>query len=931
MAQPREIADLLDASPFAGPHRNGQPILVLGGDPARLVYANAAACALFGADEPTKLFATILTGDSQGAQRLRHLAASPPEGPPRFELLRFFAARMPLQIGLVCARLIDSRGETLLAAATPPLRARLLEEAAAPAVPQPEQDLPAAAPPHLAPVRFVWSSDADDRFASPSPALVERVGGHAPNVGETLAQLRARAAAARFDELVSAIAGRATFQSVRLLWPNAEGDRNLVATLSGSPLFDKQRQFAGFRGFGVFTGEFEPIAAPVKPMEAEPAPASAPKLERLIAEIAPERGDPDVPEVADEAPEQSALQPASERSAEIVTLRPGLASPPSRPNVVPIRPGSIRVLTSESPGRNNGGDSIALTTDERDAFREIAMALGARMRVREDKVIAPAQSDANENAPETGNRQRDLIDLGAEQGGSEPTSDSTAVAAAPDGAAIGAQDARQLLDTVPIGVLVTRGEEALYLNRTLLDLLGYRDIETFRQADGLAHMFKGREPEQATPAGIGGPLSLVAANGDLIAVDGQPQTIEWSGAPATLISLRRSLEAEYRSKLQALENEVSRHQAQTHEAFALLDKTSDGVVGIDRDGRILSLSHRAEALLGIEQREIIGENFARLLAAESREAAGACFESILGASPDAAVQPGLEVIARERRGHAPDLLMTLHPAGPARANEYYAVLRDLTATKSARRDSEKARAEAEKTSALKSDMLSAISHEIRTPLNAILGFTEVMREERFGPIGSDRYKQYINDIHLSGQHVLSLVNDLLDLSKIEAGKFELNFAPLDANRVIQECVALIQPHATRERIIVRLSLYDKLPLVFADERSLRQIVLNLLSNAVKFNEPGGQVIVSSALSEANQAVIRIRDTGIGMSENELTAALEPFRQVSKGRRAGGTGLGLPLTKALVEANKAGFSINSRKEQGTLVELTFPIAHAQAAQ
>jgi signal transduction histidine kinase len=170
---------------------------------------------------------------------------------------------------------------------------------------------------------------------------------------------------------------------------------------------------------------------------------------------------------------------------------------------------------------------------------------------------------------------------------------------------------------------------------------------------------------------------------------------------------------------------------------------------------------------------------------------------------------------------------------------------------------------------------------------------------------------------------MSLVNDLLDLSKIEAGKLELNFGAVDANRIVAECVSLIQPQAARERVVVRQSLAPRLPNIVADERALRQIVLNLLSNAVKFNEPGGQVIVSTALTDAGHAVVRIRDTGIGMSESEIETALEPFRQIATSRNTRGTGLGLPLTKALIEANRASFSIKSKKAEGTLVEVAFP--------
>ena len=162
---------------------------------------------------------------------------------------------------------------------------------------------------------------------------------------------------------------------------------------------------------------------------------------------------------------------------------------------------------------------------------------------------------------------------------------------------------------------------------------------------------------------------------------------------------------------------------------------------------------------------------------------------------------------------------------------------------------QRASAQAEKASSAKSDFLAKISHEIRTPLNAIIGFSEVMMEERFGPIGNERYREYLKDIHASGGHLVSLLNDLLDLSKIEAGKLELTFASVDLNELTQQCVALMQPQANRERIIIRTSLPPTLPPVVADARSVRQIVLNLLSNSIKFTGAGGQVIVSTALTD----------------------------------------------------------------------------------
>jgi signal transduction histidine kinase len=179
---------------------------------------------------------------------------------------------------------------------------------------------------------------------------------------------------------------------------------------------------------------------------------------------------------------------------------------------------------------------------------------------------------------------------------------------------------------------------------------------------------------------------------------------------------------------------------------------------------------------------------------------------------------------------------------------------------------------------------------------------------------------------------MSLINDLLDLSKVEAGKMDLSFQATELNALIQESVGLMQPQANREQIIIRTSLASNLPDVVGDARSLRQIILNLLSNGVKYTPAGGQVIISTSYEENGEVILRIRDTGIGMSEEEVKTALEPFRQVSSTASKGGpgTGLGLPLTKALVEANRAQFSLVSAKDHGTLVEITFPNARVLAS-
>jgi len=222
------------------------------------------------------------------------------------------------------------------------------------------------------------------------------------------------------------------------------------------------------------------------------------------------------------------------------------------------------------------------------------------------------------------------------------------------------------------------------------------------------------------------------------------------------------------------------------------------------------------------------------------------------------------------------------------------------------------------------DILAKVSHEVRTPLNSIIGFAELIKQERFGPVGHAKYLGYAEDIYQSGQYALEIINDLLDLSKIKAGKLEINFTSVDINELVHECVHLIEPQARAERVVLRTSLEDPLWLVLADRRSLKQILLNLLSNALKFTEAGGQVIVSSLLGEAGSVVLRVRDTGIGMSQDDIVQAMKPFQQLETApQQAVGTGLGLSLTKALVEANRASIHLQSAPGAGTCVDLVFP--------
>ena len=221
------------------------------------------------------------------------------------------------------------------------------------------------------------------------------------------------------------------------------------------------------------------------------------------------------------------------------------------------------------------------------------------------------------------------------------------------------------------------------------------------------------------------------------------------------------------------------------------------------------------------------------------------------------------------------------------------------------------------------EFLAKVSHEVRTPLNSILGFAELMLQERFGPIGNRRYKGYVEDIHQSGLYALSLLNDLLDISKIEAGKFELNFTAVDVGEIAEDCAASLQPLAKRARIVLRTSLAPDLPTAVADPRRLKQVLLNLLTNAIKFTNEGGQVIVSGSMVDG-ELRLRVRDNGVGMTKDEIAFAMQPFHQLDTApRKQTGTGLGLPVTKALVDANRARLVLTSEPQIGTSADVIFP--------
>jgi PAS domain S-box-containing protein len=983
----REAIEAALADPaFASLRLSGAPVLVAASDPARIVFANEAAHNLFGGETAT-LTRRLLHGGEPGASRLVALSHSLlPNSAPRLERLRFFFGPVAETVTVLCRRVAVQGMTPLFAFAVLGMRApaKPSEAAAEEAAPTlVAEQAPAARPVRFA--WRTDGAGAVVEIAPALAATVGAK--NADLVGRAFVDVARDLALDSDGALAAAFAARDTWSGLQVEWPVGDGSSRAPVTLGAAPVFDAEENFAGFRGFGLIHPERvlrlrpEPPVAPASAAVATRTPAqiaagearmqegeAATDTENDAAAIAP----PPIETRDVVAPVAAAAQEpaADEPPAEIVSLTdagapvfasdsaPSAAAPPS--SLEPVEQPAAFVLDApeadesfeeEEPGDDealappapstakivplrplqlSAPNLTSLSPNERSAFEEIARTLGAQVTTEAPAPPPPPEPDRTQAANK---RARDLIDLVARFGRSDEPAPQpeapqqqpalTVVSSGAPAASAPAKEeepadrnSRAVLEKLPVGIVVSRFNVPIFVNRTLLDLLDYADVDAFHAAGGMDRLFHGRSPDS-------GAAQIEARDGTLLPVDARVQAIDWDGQPATLVTLRRAVENADAARVKALELDLRQRDAEAREMHSVLDTATDGVAVLDADGRILSINRSGEALFGYDQNEVAGERLATLVAPESHDDLAHYFDGVKSGGVASVLNDGREIVGRARQGGSIPLFMTLGRIGAGSTPKFCAVLRDLTAWKKVERELGDARREAERASALKSDFLAKVSHEIRTPLNAILGFAEVIMDERFGPVGNDRYRDYMRDIHKSGEHVLSLVNDLLDLSKIEAGKVDLDFTSVNANSVVGDCVSIMQPQASRSRVVMRLSLAPNLPNIVADERSLRQIVLNLLSNAIKFNEAGGQVIVSTALTDAGHAVVRIKDTGVGMSDSELETALEPFRQLATSRKIEGTGLGLPLTKALVEANRASFTIKSRKGDGTLVEVVFP--------
>ncbi len=469
-----------------------------------------------------------------------------------------------------------------------------------------------------------------------------------------------------------------------------------------------------------------------------------------------------------------------------------------------------------------------------------------------------------------------------------------------------------ILERLPVAVIVYRDETILYANRKFLETSGYGSIDALGKAGGLSELIGGELVEDGNTNTI-----LHLANGETSVISPVLHSSPWGSEKAMLLSFVPNTNTIFQ---EADVLEINR----AAEIQSILDTTNDGIILLESQGNILSINASAEALFGIEFNDAVGKKLEHLFAPESQTTISGYVANVMEDGVDQLINDGEEVIALEANGGIIPVFVTI--AKMQSTGKLCVVLRDITNWKKTEEELIQSRKQAENSNEQKSEFLAKVSHEIRTPLNAIIGFSDVMIEERFGPIENDRYREYLRDIKRSGAHVLDIVNELLDLSRIEAGKLELTFEAVNLNEVVAETVALLQPEANTNRTIIRTSLSRSVPKIVADPRSIKQVILNLVSNAIKYSRTNSQVIVSTVYETNGEVALRVRDTGEGMTDEQIEKALQPFRQAHdlKDNTIQGSGLGLPLTKALVEANRAYFDLESEPGLGTIAHVQFPV-------
>ena len=768
------------------------------------------------------------------------------------------------------------------------------------------------------PARFVWRVDRDGRFRSLSPEFAAAVGPESAAILERTVEEVARAYRLDGDGALRRLfARRETWSGRTVMWPLETTTLKVPVDLAALPIYARDRSFDGFRGFGVVRlsdTENDPDAIGLAPAEAFLRAKAAPEPEALPG---------------NENSDESHMPAFMRTIAAGPTTSFGRRDPEQRPT-----PGYDRADPQEAtPSASKPGDKIIrleerrrpqngnLSQTEEAAFRAIGETLAQGSDPR-DLVGAVRAASERIDAIE-GQRTADLLAEDQLTGGEDAADRSGASGERAFDADVAAA-LEQAYGSLPLPILAQAGDDLVYANREFLDLTGHDDVAALREAGGLEGLVLERRQGDADC------LRLKRANGQPLAIRARMQRTSVAGVGCLILSFFATprLAVLSRDLTEAAAEEPSDTVIRGVFDNPVLDLAADGIVLLDDSGLITAMSGAAQQLFDVPAGDVAGRPFLTLFAHESQKGLKPILDGTDTSQNAAIAGQGKtkwyarrDVIGRVADGGFAPLSVSLGRV-PGTSG-FCAVIHDITTWKRAEETADKARAHAEASNLQKSTFLSEVANEIRDPVDAMIGFADLMGSETLGPVGNERYLEYLGDIKRSGHQVIDLVTILHDLARVETGRRELTFEAVSLAEIVAEVTAVMAPQANRNRVIVRTHLPSSVPPVVADHDTIRQVTTNLVADSIRATPAGGQLIVSIKHDAETGVTLRFRDSGVGMRQDEIDTALKVPGSSAAASGAESGRLGLSLTKALAEANRADFSISSTPGEGTLVEVSFP--------
>ena len=356
---------------------------------------------------------------------------------------------------------------------------------------------------------------------------------------------------------------------------------------------------------------------------------------------------------------------------------------------------------------------------------------------------------------------------------------------------------------------------------------------------------------------------------------------------------------------------------------SIFDASEVGIVVTDRNRRIVKVNDSFERIYGWDRKDTLSKDFTAFIPENEREMAVHNHEEYMGSGERSSGEA--KILCKD--GRLADALYTTVTLRLSHGRAFQVTtLVDITSRKQMEVTLRLAKEQADAANQSKSAFLANMSHELRTPLNAIIGFSELILKETFGALNNEKYTEYLSDVHLSAKHLLEIINEVLDMSKIEAGKVDLDEQDIDLPALSDTIVRIVTSRVFSNELKIVQRHADNLPALNADPRLLRQILINLLTNSVKYSENGGEICLETTLNNQGEIVIRVKDQGIGMPAERMKEALEPFGQIHDPQTASsiqGTGLGLPIAKAMMELHGGQLLLDSEQGVGTTVTIIFP--------